>query len=211
MRICQWTVTGILAILAATTCAACSFANADGAKAEAPCAHQELNHFCIEREVTVGDETISQSISRPYVYESEDEMAKDCDSILIGTVEKQDEAYDTDEYIPDTRATVLVLTTEKGSAEPDERIIVRQTGGLPLSVLKTGKTYLFYLNDFPFEGTSTKQYYITGVTAGVFELENASSALSTRNRCTVDSFVFKRVDENSGDTLPPKLSLEEIG
>lgn len=211
MRIYQWIAAGMLAALATATCTACSSANANETGVEATSIPQVLNHVCVEREVTVGNETILQSVSRPYIYNSEDEMAEDCDSIFIGTVEGQDEAYDTDEYIPDTRATVLVLTTEKGTAVPDERVIVRQTGGLPLSILETGKTYLFYLNDFPFEGSSTQQYYITGVTAGVFELENMPSSLSTRNARATDNIIFKRVDENSGDTLPSELSLKEIG
>lgn len=152
----------------------------------------------------------SLCVSRPYFYDSEEALAADCDTILIGTVLMQDDAYDTDPYIPDTRARVQVIDGKKGNAVADEEVIIRQTGDLSLSILEDGATYLFYLNDCPSSNTGPKQYYITGVTAGAFKLNASPESSMQRVRRNSQDVQFCRVDNHSGDQLPDTLSLDEI-
>ena len=165
--------------------------------------NSEIN--CTARSTEDIDGGCTISISRPYLYSSENDIAADCDTILIGQVISQNEEYDVDELIPDTKATVVVADTKKGRAAYGDTVIVRQTGPLSLSILENDKTYLFYLNDFKDE-SEQREYYITGVTAGVFELST-----SPTSRAGSDNGQFVRVDETSGDDLPQILSEEEIG
>lgn len=160
-----------------------------------------LTEKCVERTATSGGETVSMTVSRPFFFESEEEMANYCDTIIVGYVESQDEAFDTNEYIPDTRARVRVTKVEKGNATSGETVIVRQTGPIDLSVLDDGKTYLLYLNNFAVKDSQRLQYYISGVTAGAYELLEEGDA-----PCANSSEQFVRADKESGDNLPTLLS-----
>lgn len=174
----------------------------------APTSNSELPHASqISQSAEEGGSSVS--VSRPYVYDSEQALADDCDTILIGTVITQDDAYDVDPLIPDTRAQVRVIQTRKGAAVAEEEVVVRQTGDLSLSLLENGETYLFYLNDVPSKAGEPKQYYITGVTAGLFKLTYPSKLSAQQIRQNEQNLNFTRVDKESGDQLPDTLSLEK--
>lgn len=157
-----------------------------------------------------GETRSSICVSRPYFYDSEQALAADCNTIVVGTVLSQDDAYDMDPLIPDTRARVQIISTKKGSAMPEEEVVIRQTGDISLSILENGATYLFYLNDCPSKADETKQYYITGVTAGAFKLSGSTSSPAQRIRQNSSSIKFERVDKESGDILPDTLSFGAV-
>lgn len=100
-------------------------------------------------------------------------------------------------------AAVEVSSVEKGDVQEGSTIIVRQTGYLEDSLLEDGGTYLFYLVPTGLEGDLADQYYVTGVTAGIYEKVTVDSQSSAS-----DSFV--RVAPDSGDELPESLTSKEL-
>lgn len=149
----------------------------------------------------LGTTSKGTSISRSEIYQSVSQLADDSDAIIIGTVESSENVSDIDLSTEFVLATVKVADTEKGNITTGDTVIVRQTPLSDAQLMSKGATYLLYLTESGLEGELASQYYVTGVTAGIYE-KTQTSARSAAS--------FERFDKASGDDLPDMIAASEI-
>lgn len=141
--------------------------------------------------------------SRSDIYDSLNDMDDATDVVVTGEVRSQKTAYDIDDITAFTLAQVYVSSVEKGEIEQNKSITVRLSGTTEQSPLKNGAKYAFFLVHSGLEGALATQYYVTGSTAGIYEIAGREDRSETvRN--------LVRVDKGSGDTLPETLSLSDL-
>jgi hypothetical protein len=148
--------------------------------------------------------------SRHQLYDSVDALSSDSSAIVVGSVGTQ-EIVDAD--IPFTVSTLTIERTFStptlggnldGAVEPlspGMTIKVRQIGStdigsIPAPILSSGGTYLLFLTPtmLPSDRSGT-DFYITGGSAGMYASDGPN---------------FARVDPDSGDSLPSKLTLSDF-
>lgn len=149
----------------------------------------------------LGTTSKGTSISRSEMYQSVSQLADDSDAIIVGTVESSENVSDIDPSTEFVLATVKVADTKKGNMTPGDTVIVRQTPLSDAQLMSKGATYLLYLTESGLEGELASQYYVTGVTAGIYE-KTQTSARSAAS--------FERFDKASGDDLPDMIAASEI-
>lgn len=143
--------------------------------------------------------------SRARLYDSVKALADDSVAVVYGTVASQRVATDIDST-PFTISTVTVKAVPKGSGiAPGATVEVRQVGDNtlvgPAPLLSRGDDYLLYLTLTGLPGDLATQHYVTGGEAGLFRASGANSE---------DGAVqFERMAQDSGDTLPPTLTLAQ--
>jgi hypothetical protein len=147
------------------------------------------------------------SLSRVHLYSTLEELTDESVLVILGTVANQETAYDINDSIAFTLATVEVSSIEKGDLEGTAEIIVRQTGALERgeSILQSGETYLFYLVASGLEGDLANQYYITGATAGVYRVDQ-----NPQDGDDGSYGLLERVDKDSEDLLPDEATLTQV-
>lgn len=123
--------------------------------------------------VKVGDASVSDGRIRETVYR--------------GTVQST--------YQPKDLATALSV----GPSAPAEEVFVRQVGvqgdAAPYPFLRSGDVYLLFLTPTMLDGDASKQFYITGGSAGIYAEQDGK-------------FVHGPFDE--GDSLPRTLTAEDL-
>ncbi|MBT1166514.1 hypothetical protein [Bifidobacterium simiarum] len=153
---------------------------------------------------------VHQSFTRAHVYSSLSEMFDDSDLVIQGTVLSQHSTFDIDETTPFTIAEVSVTKVHKGTPSSAERIAVRQTGSsegsLPLHI---GDHYVLFLTESGLSGDKAKQYYITGATAGAYQLRQGQWRQNDESHST-GSADYHRIDMDSGDDLPSDISVRDL-
>lgn len=166
------------------------------------------SHPQITAETSHDDIITVHSFSRVKLYDTPEELAQDSDLIVNGKVLNQQEVYDIDDTIPFTIVQVEVGDVLKGT--PNNAVIeVRQTGLLEESFVVNGSNYLFFLVPSDLEGPQAEQYYITGATAGLYEVETpANSTTAARSKTTAAT--LERVDTESGDDLPSTMTVADL-
>lgn len=152
--------------------------------------------------------------SRAKMYDSEQQLAQDSTVIVVGNVDGQATLEQGDDgHTKFTVSSVIVAEKIKGGDDADAgRIIqVRQTGAEGESqhdpILQDDVTYLLYLSPSGLSGDAAAQYYVTGATAGMYM---ADTNHLIPDRRTIDTLVFKRVDAQSGDSLPEHIQTSQI-
>lgn len=142
------------------------------------------------------------SISRSKIFDSLEDMSNRADAIVIGTTANSEPVFDIDPEVRFDATDMNVSEVLKGSISPGDTIIVRQTYLSDDLLMQNNTTYLLFLNTTKLGGELADQFYITGVTAGIYELStsNARSATPT----------FKRFDKESGDDLPKTVDEADV-
>ena len=165
-----------------------------------------------------GCATSGISISRVKLYNSVSELAQDSDVIVVGTA--HDNWVTADLPVnPDLDFTLSDFVVEQvvRSDIPitvNDTIVVRQVGAengshiqvgnkKPVTaalvpILQTGQRYLLYLNHSGLDGDLASQYYITGVSAGMYVGVSAK-----------DPTHFKHITPDEGDVLPASLHIDQ--
>lgn len=153
--------------------------------------------------------------SRAKLYQSAEQMADDSDLIVVGSVDDTRTVQDLDDATDFTLADVKVLTTIKGDADGDT-VVVRQTGSPEQSgsdlLMSSGDTVMLFLVRSGLDGELADQYYITGDTAGLYAIDAVDDAANTTQKGDppADDARFRRVDMQSGDSLPQTLTAEDV-
>lgn len=153
--------------------------------------------------------------SRAKLYQSAEQMADDSDLIVVGSVGDTRTVQDLDDTTDFTLADVKVLTTIKGDAGGDT-VVVRQTGspeqGDSDLLMSPGDTVMLFLARSELDGELADQYYITGATAGLYAMDAVDVAADTTQEGDppADGARFRRVDMQSGDSLPQTLTTEDV-
>lgn len=147
-------------------------------------------------------------------------LADDSDAIVVGTVTGQTvERGILDEYTDFTVNDVETLNVVKGddAVKAGEMVKVRQTGSADQpsgeTFLQQGDTYLLYLTLSGLDGDLAGQYYVTGATAGVYQAfggVKAPGRIVEPQSDSADDDVFRRVNMDSGDTLPAFIALDQV-
>lgn len=163
--------------------------------------------------------------SRVALYDSVRELAADSALVVVGSVQASQVANDLDGLGSFTLADFVVdevVTPEiAGSARPaeaptptvrpGETVTVRQmgdaAGAAPAPFLAEGERYMLFLNPTLLDGPAADDFYITGVTAGIY--------FATPQTLSQDSSggVFEHHDsryEGVGDNLPSELSTADL-
>lgn len=136
--------------------------------------------------------------SRTELYSSLSDMADNSSVIVVGTVQRQKTVHDIDDTTAFTLVDVAVDSTEHGSLQNGtSAITVRLTGAVEDSLLADGTAYAMFLEASGLSGDLGDQYYVTGATAGLYEVSSDAQSLS-------------RVDTASGDTLPETVTREDF-
>ncbi|MGH3689582.1 MAG: hypothetical protein ACRDT7_05450 [Microbacterium sp.] len=154
--------------------------------------------------------------SRHTLYSEVSALSADSEAIVDVVVESQDVVQ---EEIPYTLSTVTVIAPlhPKGlainkdvSAEvsPEEQIVIRQMGSVdeekvPAPLLEVGNRYLLFITSTKLEGDAASQFYITGVSAGIYQTESSTDARG-------GDVTYAHVDQDSGDNLPPTLTAADL-
>lgn len=149
------------------------------------------------------DLTSNGSISRVKIYQSLASLQGDSDVIVTGTVLSQKTVQDIDGVTDFTLSTVKVLSSSKGKHKAGDTIVVRQIGSTEQTgygeMMKVQSTYLLFLTESGLSGGASSQYYVTGVTAGIY----VSNTLQPSSDASVLAKTnFQRFDPDSGDNLP---------
>ena len=153
--------------------------------------------------------------SRAKLYQSAEQMADDSDLIVVGSVDDTRTVQDLDDTTDFTLADVKVLTTIKGDAGGDT-VVVRQTGSPEQSgsdlLMSSGDTVMLFLVRSGLDGELADQYYIAGATAGLYAIDAVDDAADTTQEGDppADDARFRRVDTQSGDSLPQTLTAEDV-
>lgn len=151
--------------------------------------------------------------SRAELYDSVASLADDSSIIVAGTVESQETVSD----VPDGGASTLSTFTVAKSAKTDcshpdgSTITVRQVGSPktsgPAPFLEPGGSYLLYLHPSGLDGDRAAHFFVTGGSAGIYELQQNAAVRSSGNVSGATAFTKAPSDE--GDTLPAELTLDD--
>lgn len=148
------------------------------------------------------EETKHVSTTREKTYASLDELNADSTLVVVGTPTRQEVVQDIEPDMDFTLSTFEVQSTQKGEAPAS--ITVRQTGstaqGAPAGILTTGQQYLLYLVPSGLPGEQASQYYVTGLTAGIY------TGAETREETTTGS-TFTQAEPDPADNLPPTIEI----
>lgn len=174
----------------------------------------------------IGNGTHGSSISRAELYSSVQNLTDASDLVIIGRVIDTSVVQDIDGVTDFTLLRVSVLRTIHGDAGAagNSAIIVRQTGspsqGPSEALLAKDDVAMLFLVESGLSGDLAKQYYVTGVTAGLYRANVTAAALqSGAPLTTAQAFAdggagtklrFDRVDAESGDGLPASLTIADI-
>ncbi|MFJ2370624.1 hypothetical protein [Microbacterium sp. NPDC087665] len=155
--------------------------------------------------------------SRHTLYPDVTSLAADSSAVVDVVVESQEVVQ---AEIPYTLSTVTVvepfqpkaLAANLDAAAPvaaAETLVIRQLGSteevtVPAPLLKVGERYLLFVTATMMEGEASSQFYVTGVSAGIYESEIVGEARAG------EVGTYTRVDPESGDTLPATLSASEL-
>ncbi|WP_029067816.1 hypothetical protein [Jonesia quinghaiensis] len=154
--------------------------------------------------------------SRVALYDSLDAMSADSDLVVVGIVGTQTTVYDIDDITPFTLSTVTIQDAVLGEA-PADAITVRQFGDVSIAdteeILTPGTTYLLYLTESGLSGELAAHYYVTGVTAGIYQAKTAQRSPSrispqTLSQNTLNSLTFEHISTEDGDELPSNVTLD---
>jgi hypothetical protein len=159
--------------------------------------------------------TTASEGSRAELYSDLTALAADSSALVEVVVESQEFVQDE---LPFTLSTVAVVASfapdglaadngEAATIAPEAELVIRQLGPIDqtserMSLLEVGERYLLFLTHSGLEGDAASQYYVTGVTAGIYAPERDDSADGDA--------AFIRVDTGSGDTLPARLTTAEL-
>ena len=172
----------------------------------------------------IGRGTHGGSISRAELYASVQDLTDASDLVIIGRVVDTSVAQDIDDVTDFTIAQISVLRTLHGDTNDHDNIVVRQTGSLnqgsSQTLLAKDDVVMLFLVESGLGGDLAKQYYVTGVTAGLYRANVTAAALqSGAPLTTAQAFAdggagaklrFDRVDAESGDDLPTSLTIADI-
>ncbi len=154
--------------------------------------------------------------SRHTLYSDVSVLSGDSEAIVDVVVKSQEVVQ---EEIPYTLSTVTVIaplrpkglaSNKEAAAEvtPEEQIVIRQMGSVdeeevPAPLLEVGHRYLLFITSTKLEGDAASQFYVTGVSAGIYRTESSAGARG-------GDVTYTRVDRDSGDDLPPTLTAADL-
>lgn len=160
--------------------------------------------------------TTSIDGSRHTLYSDVSALSGDSEAIVDVVVNSQEVVQ---EEIPYTLSTVTVIaplrpkglaSNKEASAEvtPEEQIIIRQMGSVdeeevPAPLLEVGNRYLLFITSTKLDGDAASQFYVTGVSAGIYQTESSAEARG-------GDVTYAHVDRDSGDNLPPTLTAADL-
>lgn len=164
------------------------------------------------------------SISRAELYSSTQELTAASDLVVIGRVLETSVVQDIDGVTDFTLSQVSVLRTIHGDINGSADITVRQTGspsqGPSEALLAKDDVAMLFLVKSGLDGDLAKQYYVTGVTAGLYRANPTTVALQSGTPLTTPqafadggagvNLRFNRVDAESGDNLPASLTIADV-
>ncbi|WJY00377.1 hypothetical protein [Curtobacterium sp. 458] len=151
--------------------------------------------------------------SRVQLYDSVPALAGDSSIVVAGTVSSQETVSDLSEGGVFTLSTFTVTKSAKtDSAHPDgSTITVRQIGSPktsgPAPFLEQGKSYLLYLHPSELEGELATHFFVTGGSAGIYEMQQSDAARSAGG--VTEDTEFTKAPSDEGDELPEVLTLDE--
>ncbi|MFD8768449.1 hypothetical protein [Microbacterium oxydans] len=154
--------------------------------------------------------------SRHTLYSDVSVLSGDSEAIVDVVVKSQEVVQ---EEIPYTLSTVTVIaplrpkglaSNREAAAEvtPEEQIVIRQMGSVdeeevPAPLLEVGHRYLLFITSTKLEGDAASQFYVTGVSAGIYRTESSAGARG-------GDVTYTHVDRDSGDDLPPTLTAADL-
>lgn len=158
--------------------------------------------------------TSGGSGSRAVLYDSLESVQKDSEAAVLVTITDQKEFARTDTASAFVASTATVdepftpasLGEKKGTTAiaAGATITVRQLGALGESegtpMLQPGTQYLLFIVPTEAPGAKSDEFYITGGTAGMYQLEAGVRAASG---------TFEKVGDE-GDKLPATITLEDL-
>lgn len=90
--------------------------------------------------------------------------------------------------------------------------MVRQTGSVaqsaPTELLTEGEEYLLYLTPSNLPGELASQYYVTGLSAGIYQKKDPSAANRTSQSDLDSDVIYTRADPDTADHLPTNINDE---
>ncbi len=153
--------------------------------------------------------------SRHTLYGDVRSLAADSSAVVEVEIGKQ---FAVEEDMPITISTAVVLANHapeglglslKNTSQISvgEEITVRQMGNVdvessPVPILTEGGHYLLFLTPSMLEGAAASQFWVTGGSAGIYELSSGSPR-------GIDA-EYTHVESDEGDTLPASLTVEEL-
>lgn len=161
--------------------------------------------------------------SRVELYDSVDKLAADSSMVVVGSVQSRHEAEDmpglgrftlSDVIVeavvsPKTTGAELPANARNSTVLPGDTVTVRQMGGAdtsaPAEFLSEGERYILFLTPTMVEGPASDDYYVTGVTAGIYVAADAA-----RGSLDGDFEHYDTKYGGDGDNLPPVLSPGEL-
>lgn len=148
--------------------------------------------------------------SRAKVYDSVDSLLEDSSLVVTATVTRQESGVDA--QLPVTISAVTIDAVHKSSGPSTQKVIpgsqirVLQIGTSETEqdypLIRDGELYLLFLTTSTNWSSSNREYYVTGVWAGVYE---ASVAVRTREAPRL----FERL-HIEGDTLPAEINIADL-
>ena len=120
--------------------------------------------------------------------------------------------FQVDEVVsPKATGAEVPPSAQESPIRPGDTITVRQMGGAdtsaPAEFLTEGEQYILFLHPTMLEGPAADDYYVTGVTAGIYVAANTEASRGNLN-AGFDHYDTRYEDE--GDNLPPILSPDEL-
>lgn len=154
--------------------------------------------------------------SRHTLYSDVSVLSGDSEAIVDVVVKSQEVVQEENPYTLST-VTVIAPLRPKGLASnreaaaevtPEEQIVIRQMGSVdeeevPAPLLEVGHRYLLFITSTKLEGDAASQFYVTGVSAGIYRTESSAGARG-------GDVTYTRVDRDSGDDLPPTLAAADL-
>lgn len=162
-----------------------------------------------------GPVTSSSSASRAALYGSLTELTAASSLVVAGVAGDQRTAADITPSLDFTLTAFEVEATvepEGGSFE-GRTIVVRQTGSADQpppagSLLEPGRAYLLFLTASGLPGELAEQYYVTGVTAGLYTARDPAALLVESGDWGTAVFDEAAVEE--GDVLPDAVTAADV-
>lgn len=162
-----------------------------------------------------GPVTSSSSASRAELYGSLAELTAASSLVVAGVAGDQRTAADVTPTLDSTLTAFEVAATVEPEDGPSEgrTIVVRQTGSADQPppagpLLEPGRAYLLFLTASGLPGELAEQFYVTGVTAGLYTARDPASVLVASGDW--GTAVFDEAAAGEGDVLPDAVTAADV-
>lgn len=186
-------VTALFLVPLAASIAGCSTPETSGMHGSRTELYKSVEGIAADSSIAAVVEVRSQEVLKPA---SERDFAFTLSSVTVVST-----------LTPKGLANELASTVQTDPLSDGSEIVVRQMGTAdietPAPILKTGEQYLLFLVPSMLEGEAASQFWVTGGSAGVYEVAGDDFA-----RGSDVSFTHGPFEE--GDTLPPTLTVDDL-